>query len=703
MEDFFLHLEQTRREAQSKKNNSSVVSEVADLYLQLLSTKIPLSKQALLQVDTLLSQVHQDLPEEDFFHSLWLFNARARYAHFIEHDIALASNLALSGLSWSLQLFKKKFTDYEMEKKSYPLITTLVLARLEGYRGQTDQAQRQMKDLLEFCENPLTAVLAHFPKSVQVIFTDHRNYWNELLQGFRKCYFTNKIKNSLDKAILFEDLLGPTDLPNAIFRNAINCPNDIALKDYDTKDSLTWRQWLSSAHQLSADLEDLAQKSQYVIICSRHSLFLPVSLMACWLKNKTPLLINDEITDLEFTRIKKLLQEDNPAILIESRFPEKTKIKFENFSSTTKASETPRGDQPFPSAFKTSPDSLALGLFTSGTSDLPKLILFTHENLLASAKIEGENEGRFKRIANLRPSFTSGGLNTLWPGILFRSCQVFSEVLRKRPVFRYLRDFLEDEDPELLVLSPSYIQALIESDDGENLSSKSLPVYFGGTSLPKSNVQLLQSRGLHLSMRYGMTEVGHIISRVSADVRNSASQVVGIAFKNFEIKSENEYLQIRSLGAAEFKMVDGGLVSLKVNQWFTTEDRGHISSDREITLLGREHSVLCVDGFRFHASQTETALLSSQWLKDCRVVATQDSKHGQKITAFCIPSLEVSESLERQLRLFAQAHLSPPLRPSRYEFLKEYPTLPNGKINYRELRDRLKAIPEREDERIAGN
>jgi acyl-coenzyme A synthetase/AMP-(fatty) acid ligase len=697
LEDFFLHLEHLRREALTKKDSHNLLSTLADLYFQLLTTTSPLPAPLISKADDLISKIHSDAPEEDFFHLLWLINARARYACFIQEDLLHAKKLALLGLGLSQHLWRKSFSNHDLEKKSYPLITALVLARIEGYQKHRKIAQDQMQNLLDFCENPLSTQLHYFPSEVQQIFSRHTKYWHQLLQGSHKEYFTAKIRQSLNKLELYRDLFESSDLLSALYRNANHFPNDIALRDHDSKESLSWRQWLSKAYELSGALDKLSTASPYIVICSRHSAFLPICLTACWLKNKTPLLVNDEITDIEFSRIKILLQDEQPHLVLDNDLSEAIKIKFQSFSSRCQSLEIPPGGA-LPPAQKISENSLALGLFTSGTSDLPKLILFTHKNLLASAQIEGENEGRFTKIANLRPPFTSGGLNTLWPGILLRSCHIFSESLRKRPIFRFLRNFLLEENPQLLVLSPAYLQILAESDDQEPLSPSPLSVYFGGNALPPTTVQLLQARGFRLFMRYGMTEIGHIISRIPADQSHLSQQSVGFAFKKFEIKSEKEFLQIRSPGAANFRMVQGQLIPLKINHWFTTEDRGNVTSDQEILLFGREHTILCVDGFRFHAKQVEMALLSSLWLKDCRIVGSPDPLHGQKITAFCIPQMMSSDQeLEQKLRAYAQAHLSPPLRPSRYEFLERYPVLSNGKLNYSELHLKLESIAKSKD------
>lgn len=690
MEDFFIYLEELRREALSEKNSSSFLTKVADLYYKLLQARAKLPNSIITETDLILSQISKDLPAEQLYHSLWLFNARAHYACFIEKDQTQALCWAQDGLRWSSALWEHSFDKYDLEKKSYPLITALVVARIEGYRKQTDLAERQMQNLLDFCLRPTKTDLIHFPESVRMLFSQHRTYWEQLLQAPRTSYFTNKIQQSLNKLIFYRDLSTPTDLLDALYKKVASKQGQTALSDHDSGESLSWQQWISSAHCLAESLENFSLASDYVLICSRQGCFLPVSVVACWMKKKVPILLNEDITDLEFSRIKKILREENPSILIDNGLPAKTKEKLASFSQNVTSSDTPESLPVLPPLCVVSPESLALGLFTSGTSELPKLILFSHGNLFAAAQIEAENEMAWESatIANLRPAFTSGGLNTLWPGILLGSCQVFSEKLRKRPIFRFLRDFISQEKPQLLVLSPAYLQTLLESDDKESLSVTPVTTYFGGTSLPIQTVHLFRQRGLNLFMRYGMTEVGHIIARTSADLKDLPENSVGVPFNNFKIKSEEGFLKICSPGAASFQMKDGQLISLKQSSWFTTEDHGEIGEDRQILLQGREHALLCVDGFRFHSRQVESALVSSGLVTECRTVGVSDPKHNQKLIAFCISHETDLKGLETKLRHFAQAHLSPPLRPTGYQFLTQFPFLPNGKIDFKELKSR---------------
>lgn len=689
MEDFFLYLEMLRREALSEQK-SSPLAKVADLYFQLMQAQRKLPETLIHEADQILSQVHKGLPKDLFYHSLWLFNARARYACFIEKDHGQALRWAQEGILWSSNLWEHFFEKYDLEMKSYPLITALVLARIEGYRKQTDLAEQQMQNLLEFSHDPAKVELTHFPEFVRILFSEHRGYWQQLLQEPRTIYFTKKIQQSLNKLTAYRDLLNPTDLLNALYNNASCKSQQTALKDHDSGNSLTWQQWLFSAQNLAEFLEKSFCDSHYILICSRHGLLFPVSLVACWISKKVPILLNEEITDLEFSRIKMVLQDENPALLIDSGLPTQIKEKLGSFSQRVTSADVPESLSALPPESIAAPESLALGIFTSGTSELPKLILFSHKDLLAAAQIEAQNEMTLlsATVANLRPTFTSGGLNTLWPGILLGSCHVFSEKLRKRPVFRFLRDFILAENPQLLVLSPSYLQTLIESDDTELLSPQPLPTYFGGTSLPIQTVHLFEKRGLKLFMRYGMTEVGHIISRTPADLKDLPENSVGMPLKNFAIESEGGLLKVCSPGVASFKMVRGQLIHLKKKSWFFTEDHGEIGKDGNILLQGREHSLICVDGFRFHAKQVESGLISSRLIPDCRVIGVPDVKHKEKLVAFCVSQEADLASLETKLRLFAQAHLSPPLRPTDYHFLTQYPSLPNGKIDYKDLKSR---------------
>lgn len=696
MDAFFFYLENLRKESLNQQTGSVFLRQSADLYFHLLGTQKPLPQELIDSADALIA-TRPEAPE-DHFHYLWLLNARARYSCFIEKNYEQALDLAARGLRHSEALLNAHFDDFDLEKKAYPLVTALVFARIFGYQEDYRRARDLMQELLAFIEDT-TQKLPSFPDEMQTLFSTHRDCFRKILSHeTNRTYFRNKIQHSLSKLSHYENRKQLKTLWQTLESLAAAPTQQKAFIDADTLRSLTWQETRNASQNLAAEILRHTTEKSFVLICTGQNLLFPVSLFACWAARVTPLLISEDCTALEFQRICKVLGENPTLLLLDSDLPADKKERIAGFSKPLFVTASQLNVNPADRQISTSPSELALGIFTSGTSDLPKLILFTHENLYRSAQIEFANEPILDQaiVANLRPHFTSGGLNTLWPGLLGKTCHVFSDKIRRRPIARYLQDFISKYNLQLLITSPAYLQSLSESLEDTRLSSHPLPTYFGGMSLDEKTVLSLSQKGLHLFMRYGMTEVGHILCKIDASTPR-ATQSVGPAFSNFHIKSHNRYISVCSPGVADFKMREGRLVPLRVGEWFPTEDQGEVTNHHEVLLQGREHSIICVDGFRFHARQVESTIMNLAEVKECCAVGVPDPRHGQQLIAFVVARESVSandeENLKKSLQLFLQQNISAPLRPSKYIFMAELPRMPNGKIHFSEL----KARAERKD------
>jgi acyl-coenzyme A synthetase/AMP-(fatty) acid ligase len=463
--------------------------------------------------------------------------------------------------------------------------------------------------------------------------------------------------------------------------------DSLAFIDYDQKIQYSWKEFEKKAKSIALFLEDKFKKeSPYILICTQQNILFPASLYACWKIGAVPILIHEDYTDFEFSYVKDLLLDEDPVLLIDQSFSIEIKNKFKNLSRNTFILEPGIFVSGEEKSHSIKLSDLALGLFTSGTSDRPKLIAFTHQDLAEAARIEAENESQLKNavVANLRPHFTSGGLNTLWAGIYLDAAHLFSEKLRKRPIARFIRELLSQHDVSLFVLSPSYLQMLIDSVEKDVISDKKRLLYFGGMSLPEKSLETLEEQGFIPVMRYGMTEIGHIISKRSG---KSLSGNVGKPSDNFEVKVQGDRIAVKSPGVASFQIQKGKRIELKINGWFITEDKGTLLPNHEIILEGREHSIICVNGFRFHANQVEKVLLTSKILKDCRVMGLDDSLSGQEVIAFCIPE-NLNDLNTNVLAELALKNLSPFKRPKQYIWLEKWPYLVNGKIDFKKLKAR---------------
>jgi acyl-CoA synthetase (AMP-forming)/AMP-acid ligase II len=489
--------------------------------------------------------------------------------------------------------------------------------------------------------------------------------------------------------------------------------------DADRAKGWTWNEVDLASGRLAIQLTKNRSSATVAFICASHSVAYIKSLLAAWRSGLLPVLIHEDYTEYEWNQARKTAGDKEAVLLLEEGL--KPRFLSNEVSRLTIVSVAPfcedRSDDADSSSdhrslrFETataprSVDECALGLFTSGTSASPKLIVFKHRDLIAAARIEKSNDVLVsgKRILNLRPHFTSGGLNTLWPVLLSGGTIGLSDRTRRRPLARFLGEVLKTPY-DLLVMSPASIRSLCDSLQDKPIGVHGLPLYFGGMTLPQVVVDDLVKAGLVPEMRYGMTEFAHILSKrpfgpAERDVQRAQGDV-GLCYSGFEVRELNGRLAFRSDGMASFECRDGQMIGLRDQEgWYVTDDRGSLVQENEgirIVLEGREHEVIAVNGFRFHSSQVESALSELQTsglIHECRAIGFSDERTGQRLVLFWNAKEPLDEKTcknrEIQIHRHSLEKLSPFKRPTDLVYVDAWPYMANGKTDLAALRKRYR-------------
>lgn len=469
-------------------------------------------------------------------------------------------------------------------------------------------------------------------------------------------------------------------------------PKEIAFKDLDSAEDWTWENLWQLTNFLVEQIGRLKLQGVYPVLCVRQNIFLPAGLITCWRCNLCPILIGEDYTEQELLWLMEAMGERSLILFAEEEIVLQLKKKINHvdinfFGLQKKITDSAARVEVL------KPEDSAVGLITSGSLSRPKTVIFSHENLFRAAVIEQQNEQRLQSttIWNLRPPFVSGGLNSLWPSFFGgTTTNVLSEKFRKLPHARFLFPELEKVKPSLVIMSPAYIKTLVKTVDEMSPLFRQTDLYFGGMSLSEVVIKKLIEKNFFPSMRYGMTEVGHIISKrqMLEGKDDKPSKSMGRAYSNFKIKLQNGKLALSSPGVASFYFWQGERVPLSVGGWFTTDDSGELSEENEIYLYGREQEIICIDGFRFHNSQVEKLVESFGIELDFKLLGFENSKKETTAVAFCVNQSkdQRNEELEFLLKKLFEEKLPPYKRPQKYLWLQGWPYFQNGKLNLNFLR-----------------
>jgi len=479
-----------------------------------------------------------------------------------------------------------------------------------------------------------------------------------------------------------------------------------AIFDFDRDIKYTWEDLNLASDNIAVSLRKNHSSSFIIYILSEQNINFYAALIACWKCDKTPFPLSPETSEYEFKSIYEQFDLNEKVLLIDEGIKESVKIDsnkyrpiYLNKTAKTEVHNKQIKEQVIQEAAPELPQtnddlkSPALALMTSGTTAEPVIYLFSHPDLFHSAQIEMLNEPEYKNacIANLRPHFTSAGLNSFWPSLLLGCSNIVSEQLRTKPLPRALNELIQKKNITHLLLSPTYIIGLLALDDSIlTTSEKDIFLYFGGSFLPEQILLKLLKIGFKVSMRYGMTEVGHIISKKNYCLNTIAKLKtgdVGMVGSGFEVVSQNNFLTVSSDGIATFKMQKKEKV-LNLKLPFITSDQGYIDESGHIILQGRENTIININGFRFLAAAVEKTINQSGFVLDCRVLGVEQADKNFLLVCFYIRKKEYSD-IENELRRYLNHNLSRHKRPVMYVELQGWPKSQNGKIDFNKLKQDL--------------
>ena len=126
---------------------------------------------------------------------------------------------------------------------------------------------------------------------------------------------------------------------------------------------------------------------------------------------------------------------------------------------------------------------------------------------------------------------------------------------------------------------------------------------------------------------------------------------------------------------------------------YLTGDLGQMRPDGCPEHLGRKDFQLKIRGYRVEAAEVEMALFERTDVQEAVAVAREDLPGNHRLFAYVVPASQPAPSIA-SLRSSLQEKLPEYMVPSAFVFLDALPTLPNGKLNRRELPPPLSARPE---------
>lgn len=468
------------------------------------------------------------------------------------------------------------------------------------------------------------------------------------------------------------------NLVTKFFESLGSSGKQVATIDYDKDQTWTKCELANYAVSLAERLKKSHSAKQVFLTFTYQSAFLPALYLGCWLSKSAILPGNLKWTPEDLEKILQRFEKAGIPIqlivdsAVLSEIPWLQNIQNVIFISSEKVE---KNDKIINQDIE--PASLAVFLITSGTTAEPRILGFDHQTLFKAAKaeVDFEDYSSTDRICNLRPHYTSAGLNTLWSFYFCGFQLIFSNRVSQVPLWRFFSNLVVKSACSHLIASPTYLSALYNSPEA-SLRFNKVKLYFGGNSLHPEIINRLIEVGFLPAMRYGMTEFARIVSKknYSTISKYFDKEDVGQPAKDLQFEISDGKLSISGPGLFSHEILDSKLKAFDFNRWYNTFDQVKSIDKGAIQLVGRIPGFVTINGFTFNTLEVESVLRSNDKVLDCIVVKIQKTN---KLYAFVVTS---TKNLRSDLQVECKLRLPDYKRPEIIE-INKWPQSANGKID----------------------
>jgi malonyl-CoA/methylmalonyl-CoA synthetase len=347
----------------------------------------------------------------------------------------------------------------------------------------------------------------------------------------------------------------------------------------------------------------------------------------------------------------------------------------------------------------------ALILYTSGTTNKPKGVVTTHENIQAqiTTLVKAWDWTTEDHIVCVLPlHHVHGIINvvccSMWSGASCTFIPQFSaQEIFKVFINQNINIFMAV--PTIYFKLIAYLESLSLNEQLllKNQMEKFRLMVCGSAALPVSVMEKWEHLSGHrLLERYGMTELGMAISNPYNGERKAG--YVGQPLPGVEIKLVNEQYEDVAIGEPGEIIVNGKNVfkeywlkpeatvaSFTKEGWFKTGDIAVIE-EGYYRIMGRSSvDIIKSGGYKISSLEIEEVLRQYEIIEDCAVVGIEDIEWGELIVAVVV--LKNNEVLiENEISAWFVQQMAAYKKPRKYLVVEELPKNTMGKVIKNELK-----------------
>ena len=349
---------------------------------------------------------------------------------------------------------------------------------------------------------------------------------------------------------------------------------------------------------------------------------------------------------------------------------------------------------PLTTAITTHGDELAAVLFTSGTEGLPKGVMLTHNNILASeraycARLNLTWQDVFMMPAPL--GHATGFLHGVTAPFLIGARSVLLDIFTPDACLA----LLEQQRCTCMLGATPFVYDLLNVLEKQPADLSALRFFLcGGTTIPKKVARECQQLGIKLLSVYGSTESSpHAVVNLDAPL-SRFMHTDGYAAAGVEIKVVDDARKTLPPGCEGEEASRGPNVfmgyfdepeltarALDEEGWYYSGDLCRMDEAGYIKITGRKKDIIVRGGENISSREVEDILLQHPKIHDACVVAMSDERLGERSCAYVVlKAPHHSLSLEEVVAFFSRKRVAKYKYPEHIVVIEKLPRTTSGKI-----------------------
>ncbi|HGX3733824.1 TPA: medium-chain fatty-acid--CoA ligase [Escherichia coli] len=363
-------------------------------------------------------------------------------------------------------------------------------------------------------------------------------------------------------------------------------------------------------------------------------------------------------------------------------------------TSSLSLSQIIADNTPLTTAITTHGDELAAVLFISGTEGLPKGVMLTHNNILASeraycARLNLTWQDVFMMPAPL--GHATGFLHGVTAPFLIGARSVLLDIFTPDACLA----LLEQQRCTCMLGATPFVYDLLNLLEKQPADLSALRFFLcGGTTIPKKVARECQQRSIKLLSVYGSTESSpHAVVNLD-DPLSRFMHTDGYAAAGVEIKVVDDARKTLPPGCEGEEASRGPNVfmgyfdepeltarALDEEGWYYSGDLCRMDEAGYIKITGRKKDIIVRGGENISSLEVEDILLQHPKIHDACVVAMPDERLGERSCAYVVlKAPHHSLSLEEVVAFFSRKRVAKYKYPEHIVVIEKLPRTASGKI-----------------------